>query len=173
MGGMTAARAATSSLTDAGMGLSEEASRRREDRAIARALRIIERRAGRPGQSFGEVAACESFFRLRLGGEIREHFEVAFLDSRHRLIAVERMFSGSVDGAQVHPRVVVQRALALNAAAVMVAHNHPSGYAEPSAADRAVTTQLKTALGMVEVRLLDHFVVTADRAVSMAARGWI
>ncbi|QLQ29992.1 MAG: hypothetical protein HZT39_02865 [Pseudoxanthomonas sp.] len=152
---------------------SEEASRRREDRAIARALRILERRAGSPGQSFGEVSACESFFRLRLGGEMREHFEVAFLDSRHRLIAVERMFSGSVDGAQVHPRVVVQRALALNAAAVMVAHNHPSGYAEPSAADRAVTTQLKTALGMVEVRLLDHFVVTADRAVSMAARGWI
>jgi DNA repair protein RadC len=122
---------------------------------------------------FGEVAACESFFRLRLGGETREHFEVAFLDSRHRLIAVERMFSGSVDGAQVYPRVVVQRALALNAAAVMVAHNHPSGYAEPSAADRAVTTQLKSALGMVEVRLLDHFVVTADRAVSMAARGWV
>jgi DNA repair protein RadC len=122
---------------------------------------------------FGEVAACESFFRLRLGGETREHFEVAFLDSHHRLIAVERMFSGSVDGAQVYPRVVVQRALALNAAAVMVAHNHPSGYAEPSAADRAVTTQLKSALGMVEVRLLDHFVVTAERAVSMAARGWV
>lgn len=173
MGGMTLARAGTSSLTDSGMIASEEASRRREDRAIARALRILERRAGSPGQSFGEVSACESFFRLRLGGEMREHFEVVFLDSRHRLIAVERMFSGSVDGAQVHPRVVVQRALALNAAAVMVAHNHPSGYAEPSAADRAVTTQLKTALGMVEVRLLDHFVVTADRAVSMAARGWI
>lgn len=173
MGGMTLARAGTSSLTDSGMIASEEASRRREDRAIARALRILERRAGSPGQSFGEVSACESFFRLRLGGEMREHFEVAFLDSRHRLIAVERMFSGSVDGAQVHPRVVVQRALALNAAAVMVAHNHPSGYAEPSAADRAVTVQLKSALGMVEVRLLDHFVVTADRAVSMAARGWI
>ncbi|WP_225589621.1 JAB domain-containing protein [Pseudoxanthomonas sp. PXM01] len=152
---------------------SEEASRRREDQAIARALRILERRAGSPGQSFGEVSACESFFRLRLGGEMREHFEVAFLDSRHRLIAVERMFSGSVDGAQVYPRVVVQRALALNAAAVMVAHNHPSGYAEPSAADRAVTAQLKNALGLVEVRLLDHFVVTADRAVSMAARGWV
>ena len=173
MGGMTLARAETSSLTDSGTGLPEEASRRREDRAIARALRILERRAGSPGQSFGEVSACESFFRLRLGGEMREHFEVAFLDSRHRLIAVERMFSGSVDGAQVHPRVVVQRALALNAAAVMLAHNHPSGYAEPSAADRAVTVQLKSALGMVEVRLLDHFVVTADRAVSMAARGWV
>ena len=170
---MTLARAETSSLTDSGMGLSEEASRRREDRAIARALRILERRAGSPGQLFGEVSACESFFRLRLGGEMREHFEVAFLDSRHRLIAVERMFSGSVDGAQVYPRVVVQRALSLNAAAVMLAHNHPSGHAEPSAADRAVTTQLKTALGMVEVRLLDHFVVTADRAVSMAARGWV
>lgn len=173
MGGMTLARAETSPLTDSGTNLPEEASRRREDRAIARALRILERRAGSCGQSLGDVATCEAFFRLRLGGEMREHFEVAFLDSRHRLIAVERMFSGSVDGAQVYPRVVVQRALALNAAAIMVAHNHPSGYAEPSAADRAVTTQLKSALGMVEVRLLDHFVVTADQAVSMAARGWI
>ena len=96
---------------------------------------------------------------------------MAFLDTQHRLIAVERLFSGSVDSAEVRPRIVVQRALALNAAAVMVAHNHPSGDAEPSAADRAVTAQLKSVLRVVDVRLLDHFVVTAGQAVSMAAMG--
>lgn len=73
----------------------------------------------------------------------------------------------------MHPRIVVQRALALNAAAVIVAHNHPSGHTEPSAADRAVTVQLKTVLQLVEIRLLDHFVVTAHQAVSMATRGWV
>ncbi len=104
---------------------------------------------------------------------MREHFEVAFLDSQHRLIAVERLFSGSLDGAEIHPRIIVQRALALNAAGILVAHNHPSGNTEPSAADKAVTAQLKAALRMVEVRLLDHFVVTNSQAVSMAARGWV
>jgi DNA repair protein RadC len=121
----------------------------------------------------GEPETCGTFFRLRLGGELREHFEVAFLDSQHRLIAVERLFSGSLDGAEIHPRIIVQRALALNAAGILVAHNHPSGNTEPSAADKAVTAQLKAALRMVEVRLLDHFVVTNSQAVSMAARGWV
>ena len=152
---------------------SEEALRLRDDRVIDRALRALERRARSPGHSLGDVPTCEAFFRLRLGGETREHFEVAFLDSQHRLIAVERLFSGSVDGAEVHPRIVIQRALAWNAVSVLIAHNHPSGHIEPSAADRAVTTRLKGALQLVEVRLLDHFVVTAPGATSMAARGWV
>jgi DNA repair protein RadC len=108
-----------------------------------------------------------------LGGEEREHFEAAFLNTRHQLIAAERLFSGTVDGAEVHPRIVIQRAMALNAAAILLAHNHPSGHTEPSAADRALTARLKVALGLVDVRLLDHFVVTAGEAVSMAARGWV
>ncbi|MGH8074897.1 MAG: JAB domain-containing protein [Lysobacter sp.] len=123
--------------------------------------------------SLGDVATCGAFFRLRLGSEEREHFEAAFLNTRHQLIAVERLFSGTVDGAEVHPRIVVQRALALNAAAVLLAHNHPSGHTDPSAADRALTARLKTALGLVDVRLLDHFVVTAGEAVSLAARGLV
>ncbi|HEL3747833.1 TPA: hypothetical protein UMV35_000064 [Stenotrophomonas maltophilia] len=151
----------------------EEAARVREDRAISRALGILSRRLSESGPPLGDIATCGRFFRLRLGSESREHFEVAFLNTKHRFIAVERLFSGSVDGAEVHPRIVVQRALALNAAAVLMAHNHPSGSTEPSAADRAATARLKSALGLVDVRLLDHFVVTASETVSMASRGWV
>jgi DNA repair protein RadC len=152
---------------------SEGAVRAREDRIIDQALRILEQRLRGQGPSLSEVMACGAFFRLRLGSEEREHFEAAFLNTRHQLIAVERLFSGTVDGAEVHPRIVVQRALAMNASAVLLAHNHPSGHAEPSAADRALTARLKSALGLVEVRLLDHFVVTAADAMSMASRGWV
>lgn len=151
----------------------QDATRAREDRVIDRALRILEQRARGLGPSLSEVATCGAFFRLRLGGEVREHFDAAFLNTRHQLIAVERLFSGTVDGAEVHPRIVIQRALALNAAAVLLAHNHPSGSTEPSAADLALTARLKSALGMVDVRLLDHFVVTATEAVSMAAQGLV
>jgi DNA repair protein RadC len=152
---------------------SEGAIRAREDRTIDKALRILEQRLRGPGPSLSEVGTCGAFFRLRLGSEEREHFEAAFLNTRHQLIAVERLFSGTVDGAEVHPRIVVQRALTFNASAVLLAHNHPSGHAEPSAADRALTARLKSALGLVEVRLLDHFVITAGEAMSMAARGWV
>ena len=107
-------------LANAPRVLSDDAIRAREDRVITRALKALDRRARIPGQSLGDVSTCEAFFRLRLGGEAREHFEVAFLDGQHRLIAVERLFSGSVDGAEVRLRVVVQRALALNAGAVDV-----------------------------------------------------
>jgi DNA repair protein RadC len=136
-------------------------------------LRILELRGAESGRLMSDPATCGTFFRLRLGGEEREHFEAAFLNARHQLIGVERLFSGTVDGAEVHPRIVVQRALALNASAVLLAHNHPSGNTEPSAADRALTARLKAALGLVDVRLLDHFVVTACEAASMAARGWV
>lgn len=90
-------------------------ARPREDWTIGRALRILEQRVRGPGPLLSEVATCGAFFRLRLGSEEREHFEAAFLNTRHQLIAVERLFSGTVDGAEVHPRIVVQRALALNA----------------------------------------------------------
>jgi DNA repair protein RadC len=83
------------------------------------------------------------------------------------------MFRGTVDGAEVHPREVVRRALSLNAAALIVGHNHPSGHSEPSAADRAITSRLKQALALVDVRLLDHFVVGDGPPVSLASRGWV
>lgn len=146
-------------------------SRTSEDWAIERALRILESRAATSGELLSDPQTCGHFFRLRLGSEIREHFEVAFLDNQHRLITAERLFSGSIQATEVHPRVVLQRALALNAAAVLLAHNHPSGQAEPSAADRSLTFRLRDALSLVDVRVLDHFVVTAQQAVSMATRG--
>ncbi|WP_423175111.1 JAB domain-containing protein [Stenotrophomonas maltophilia] len=150
-----------------------DGERARDDKVIARALGILERRAGRPGRLMRDAATCGAFFRLRLGGEGREHFEVAFLDTRNRLIAVERLFSGTIDGAVVTPRIVIQRALALNAAGVIMAHNHPSGDPQPSKADCVITTQLKSVLQMVDVRLLDHFIVTATESVSLAATGYL
>lgn len=102
-----------------------------------------------------------------------ERFAALFLDNRHRLIAERILAEGTIDSANVHPRLLVQQALRCNAAAVLIAHNHPSGVAEPSAADRQLTVQLKQALALVDVRLLDHFVVGDGRAVSMAERGWV
>ena len=93
------------------------------------------------------------------------------LDTRHRLIEYAELFQGTIDGTEVHPREVVRRALRCNAAAVIVAHNHPSGSTEPSAADRAVTARLKQALALVDVRVLDHIVVAGTMTTSMAAGG--
>ena len=148
-------------------------TRIREDRAIFRALRIIEKRAVEVGELISDPETSGTFFRLRLGNEKNEHFEVAFLDTRHRLIACERLFHGTIDGASVHARVVAQRALELNAAAAICAHNHPSGNPEASGADRAITRTLREALALIDVRLLDHLVVTAGSAVSLARKGWL
>ena len=150
---------------------SPDALRVREDRAIFRALRIVEQRAAERGPKLSDPIEAGRYFRLRLGNEGREHFEVAFLDTRHQLIACERLFSGGIDGTEIHVRIVAQRALLLNAAAMIVAHNHPSGNAEPSPADRVLTARLKQALAIIDVRLLDHIVVGARNCVSMAGRG--
>ncbi len=109
----------------------------------------------------------------RLRPRPHEVFAALFLDNRHRALAFEELFRGSIDGAEVHPRELVRRALAHNAAAVIVGHNHPSGNAEPSTADRAVTLRLRDALALVQIRLLDHFVIGDGPPVSLAARGWM
>ncbi|RYZ70186.1 MAG: JAB domain-containing protein [Lysobacteraceae bacterium] len=125
------------------------------------------------GQVLSDPASAGRYFTQRLRTRPHEVFAALFLDTRHRALAFEEMFQGTVDGAEVHPREIVRRALAHNAAAVIIGHNHPSGDAEPSAADRAVTARLKQALSLVEIRLLDHFVVGDGPAVSLAARGWV
>lgn len=111
------------------------------------------------------------FLRTRMGGYPYEVFAVVFLDNRHRVIAFEEMFRGTIDCTSVHPREVVRACLRHNAAAVILAHNHPSGVAEPSESDRAITRELREALNLVGVRVLDHFVIGADAPVSLAERG--
>lgn len=108
---------------------------------------------------------------LKLGGMAREIFVVLFLDAQHRVIAQEELFAGTLTQTSVYPREVVRRALHHNAAAVIFAHNHPSGVAEPSRADELLTQALQEALGLVDVRVLDHFVIAGNRALSFAERG--
>jgi DNA repair protein RadC len=112
-------------------------------------------------------------FRARLLDLPHEEFSCLFLDTRHRLIRYEQLFRGTVDGATVYPREVVKRALHHNASAVIVGHNHPSGVSEPSEADRSITLKLAQALALVEIRLLDHLIVSRGGHVSLAERGWI
>ncbi|HET6604936.1 MAG TPA: DNA repair protein RadC [Xanthomonadaceae bacterium] len=123
------------------------------------------------GAALTDPAAAGRYFATRLRPHPNEVFACLFLDNRHRAIAFEELFRGTIDGAQVHPREVVRRSLAHNAAAVMFGHNHPSGVAEPSAADRAITRRLADALALIDVRVLDHFVVGDAEAVSFAQRG--
>lgn len=113
------------------------------------------------------------YLKARLRHEPHEIFGCLFLDTRHRVLAFEALFHGTIDGASVYPRQVVKRALAHNAAAVILTHNHPSGIAEPSQADRLLTTRLKDALALVDVRVLDHFIVGDGEPLSMAEYGWL
>ena len=120
---------------------------------------------------FSTPQVVRDYLQLQLGSRPHEIFAVLFLNSQNRLIALEEMFRGTLTTTSVYPREVVIRALALNAASVVLAHNHPSGAAQPSQADEALTRTLKAALALVDVRVLDHFVVTASRAISMAELG--
>lgn len=143
-----------------------------EDAILRKAADILQRRLERQG-SLASPRDTETFLKVRLGGRCAEAFAVIWLDNRHRVIAFDEMFQGTLDGASVHPREVVRAALKYNAAAAIFAHNHPSGVAEPSAADRNITHQLRDALQLVGVRVLDHVVVGGDSTTSMAARGLI
>ena len=125
------------------------------------------------GEALSDPTAAGRYMAQRLRGLTHEVFVALYLDTRHRALGFEELFRGSIDGAEVHPRTVVERALAQGAAAVIVGHNHPSGNPEPSAADRAVTARLKQALALVDVRLLDHFVIGDGPPVSLAARGMV
>ena len=124
-----------------------------------------------PGKALTSPEETRSYLRLRLAEYKNEVFGCVYLDNRHRIIDVAELFFGTIDGASVHPRVVVQQALSVNAAALVLYHNHPSGVAEPSHADEAITRRLQAALALVDVRVLDHFVVTAGESISFAARG--
>ena len=122
---------------------------------------------------FDSPEAVAHYLQLHIAGRAHEVFAVLFLDAQHRLIAMEELFRGTLTQTSVYPREVVVRALALNAASVVLAHNHPSGTAKPSRADEALTQTLKAALALVDVRVLDHVVVARGLSLSMAQRGLI
>lgn len=123
------------------------------------------------GESLSDPEITRQFLQIQLGGYTREVFACLFLDNQHRLIKYEELFFGTIDGASVHPREVVKKALEFNAAAVIFAHNHPSGMSEPSQADKSMTARLCSALGLVEIRVLDHLVVGDSEITSFAERG--
>lgn len=152
----------------------ERVRREREQSIIREALEIISRQWAQPqkGRVFTSPPYTKSFANMVLAGEEREHFWVAFLNTRHQLIDHKILFSGTIDGASIHPREVVKEALRLNAAAVVVAHNHPSGNPDPSHDDKAITNRLSEALRLVDVRLLDHIIVGRE-CTSLAELGLI
>jgi DNA repair protein RadC len=125
------------------------------------------------GDALDSPRAVRDYLQLLLGGRQQEVFLVLFLDTQHRVIATEELFHGTLSQTSVYPREVVKRALAHNAAAVILAHNHPSGVAEPSQSDRMLTDALKQALSLVDVRVLDHFIVAAGKTLSFAEKGLI
>ena len=140
-----------------------------EQDVLAAAEGILGERLRRQG-SIGNPTDANDFLRIRLGALAHEEFHVLWLDNRHRIIDCQKLFSGTVDGASIHPREVVRAALNANACAAIFSHNHPSGISEPSPADRAITSELRDALRLIGVRILDHIVVGAE-CVSMAGRG--
>lgn len=139
-----------------------------ESKTIARALRVMERNLSEAGEVMSSPQAVRDYLRLRLGLQQIEVFTVLFLDARHRLIEARDMFRGTLTQTAVYPREVARAALELNAAAVILSHNHPSGVAQASAADRALTDSLRSALST-----LDHIIVAGRQSLSFAERGWM
>ena len=142
-----------------------------EDAIIAQALEILARRMRTSGMMMDSPEVVRDWLRLRVGGKPHEEFGCIWLNAQHDLIEAGEMFRGTLTQTSAYPREVVKEALHHNAAAVIFYHNHPSGAAEPSLADEMLTRQLKDALNLVDVRVLDHFVVTATVMTSFAERG--
>ncbi len=142
----------------------------RAEEVLSQARRVLAHRVRR-GATMSSPQAVKDHLRLEIGALEHEVFCVLFLDAQHRIIALEQMFRGTVTQTSVYPREVVKEALSLNAAAVILAHNHPSGAVEPSRADEYLTQTLKTALALIDVRVLDHLVVAGADVCSFAERG--
>lgn len=125
------------------------------------------------GQAIRSPSDTEAFLKARMQHLDHELFCCLYLDNRHRVLRFDELFRGTIDGTSVYPREVVKEALSVNAAAVILAHNHPSGVAEPSQADERITKRLKSALDLVDIRLLDHLIIGDGEATSLARRGLI
>lgn len=143
-----------------------------ESTLIQEALRCLETRLRyNTSHLLDTPEVVKAFCRLQLGGELNEVFGVIFLNNANRLIAFEKLFFGSINSTRVHPRVVVQRAITLNAASVIFVHNHPSGEVNPSSNDRCLTNELKTILKIIDVSVIDHIIVSASDSYSFAESG--
>ena len=137
---------------------------------IGLALSILSKRHA-PGKPLTNPEDTENYLRLRFAEYKREVFGMLFLDNQHCVLRFETLFYGTIDGASIYPRVIVQRALELNAAALIATHNHPSGIVEPSTNDRKITDKIKQAVELVDIRFLDHIIVSAQGTYSFATHG--
>lgn len=142
-----------------------------EDPLIRQAIGVLEKRIFKRDAKLTSPSDVRTYLRLKLASEALEVFAVVFLDTSHRVIAFEAMFHGTIDGASVYPRAVLKRAIEHNCSAVIFAHNHPSGLTEPSHADKMITSRLKSALELIDVRVLDHFIVGEGDPFSFAEAG--
>jgi DNA repair protein RadC len=140
---------------------------------LSTARNILRKRARTSAKAFTDPKLVKEYLQCdyTVRESVREEFRCLFLDNQHRLIKDETLFTGTIDASPVYPRIVVQKALQHNAAAVIFAHNHPSGVAEPSRADKSITERLVNALQLVDIKVLDHMVVGDDNVVSFAERG--
>ncbi|KOR45427.1 DNA repair protein RadC [Xanthomonas oryzae] len=143
-----------------------------EEGILLAATSILEQRLYRQGRIHSPEQAGD-YLIARCAHLSHEVFGVVFLDIKHQILATEHLFFGTIDGCEVHPRVVAKRALELNTAAVILFHNHPSGNPEPSNADRQITDRLTQALALLDIRVLDHLVIGGCQHTSLAERGWV
>ncbi|WP_431223378.1 RadC family protein [Serratia sp. L9] len=140
-------------------------------RTIKRALSLLDQHLREPGVAFTSTQAARDWLRLKMGTLEREEFVVLYLNNQNQLLAHEALFTGTISHTEVHPREVVKRALYFNAAAVIFAHNHPSGEVNPSQADKAITQRLVQALMLVEIRVPDHLIIGGRQIFSFAEHG--
>jgi len=141
-----------------------------KDSVVALALAVIQEKH-KPGIALKDVKQARDFFRLKLSELPNEVFAVLYLNNKHRILAYEELFQGTIDGAAIYPRVIAQRSLTLNSASIIIAHNHPSGDPEPSECDNKITQKITKSLKLLEIRVLDHIIVGTEGTVSMAERG--
>jgi DNA repair protein RadC len=144
-----------------------------EQAIINQAMKILKKRFSKAALTIKNVNDVKSYLKLRFSGLEHEAFDVMFLNSQHGLIAQRQLFRGTIDKAAIYPREIVKATLEFNAAAVILAHNHPSGNCEPSAADRQITKRISDALGLIDVKVLDHVIVGGGDSCSFAQRGLI
>lgn len=142
-----------------------------KEAVIEAAIGFLEEQGRIYGDALTTPRATAEYLRLRIGGKEHEVFAVIYLNNQHQVIAVEELFRGTIDGASVYPREVAKNALSHNAAAVVFGHNHPSGVAEPSHADRRITERLSTSLQLLDIRVLDHVIVSSQSSYSFAEHG--